>query len=163
VLIGLLVVSVACGGGNSGAPSGSGSGSGSGSNLGTVNATVDGVAYNGIVNAASVVNGTLNIASNSADRTVAVSFALKSVAVGTTPVSPNSELSMNVLTTTGTTTIGSWAAAGTFGSGSLTISTLSSTRVTGSFFFNAVPVPGAGGGAATGTKAVTNGTFTANF
>jgi hypothetical protein len=162
----LVVWSLACGGGNSGAPSGSGSsgssGSGSSSNRGTVNATIDGVAYNGIVNAASLTNGNLNVASNSADLRVSIAFALSNAAVGTTTVSIQSALSMAVVTTTGTTTIGNWNAGGTFGSGSLTISSLTSSRVSGSFSFNAVAVPGASGGA-TGTKVVTNGTFTANF
>jgi hypothetical protein len=35
--------------------------------------------------------------------------------------------------------------------------------VSGTFFFTAVPAPGASGAGATGTKTVTNGTFSATF
>jgi hypothetical protein len=53
-----------------------------------------------------------------------------------------------------------WAANISGGSGSITVDTISATRVTGSFQFNAVPVSGSG---ATGTQAVTNGKFALSF
>jgi hypothetical protein len=128
-----------------------------------VTAIIDGVAYTGIVNAASVnPSGNLNIASNNAALTLAISFAARAVA-GTTTIGPLSTTVMNVITTNGTTVTGSWSASGLGGSGSLTIATLTSSSVSGTFFFTAVPAPGASGAGATGTKTVTNGTFSATF
>jgi len=159
---GLLALTIACGGGNPASPSGGG-GTGGSTNFGTLTAVIDGVAYAGIVNSARVVNGTLSIASNSADLTRSINFAGKEAAVGTTTVSPSTALSMNVITTTGTTVIGSWAAAGGQGSGTLTVTSLTSSGASGTFSFSAPPVPGPGGGQATGTKVVTSGAFTARF
>lgn len=151
----VLALTVACGGGNPPAPSGV-------SNLGTVTATIDGVSYTGAVNTASSGNGTLRVSSNSADLTRSINFA-GPAAVGTTTVSLASALTMNVLTTTGTTVIGSWGAAGNLGSGTLTVTSLTSTGASGTFSFSAPPAPGGSGGQATGTKVVTNGSFTAQF
>jgi hypothetical protein len=82
VALGVLVlVMTACGGGNPSGPSG-----GSGSDRGTVTATIDGVAYTGTVNLVTNINGVLNIASNSSDRTRAIAFA-GPAAVGTSTVS----------------------------------------------------------------------------
>lgn len=163
VLAALLALTVGCGGGNPAQPSGGGGGGGSTPNFGTLTAVIDGVAYTGIINSARITNGTLGIASNSADLTRAISFAGKEAAVGTTTVSAATALSMNVITTTGTTVTGSWAAAGQFGSGTLTISSLSATGASGTFNFSAPPAPGGSGAGATGTKVVTNGAFTARF
>jgi hypothetical protein len=151
----LLAWTVACGGGNPPAPSG-------GSNFGTVAATIDGVSYTGAINSASNSNGTLRVSSNSADLTRSINFA-GPAAVGTASVSLATALTMNVLTTTGTTVIGSWGAAGNLGSGTLTVTSLTSTGASGTFSFSAPPAPGASAGQATGTKVVTNGSFTAQF
>ena len=112
----LAVVTMACGGGSPSGPSGgSGSGSGSGgsggsggtTNRGTVIATVDGVAYTGSVNAASVnPSGNLNVASNNAALTLSVNIAARA-AVGTTNINSTSTTVMNVITTNGTTVTGS--------------------------------------------------------
>jgi hypothetical protein len=158
----LVLVLSACGGGNPAGPgSGSGSGSGSGgSGRGTVTATIDGVAYTGAVNSASLNsnNGIINVSSNSADLTRAIAFAVTGV-VGTYPVG-TSAVSLTVQTTNGASVTGAWTASGIFGSGTLTITSLTSTRVTGTFSFTGVIGPGSPG---TGTKSVTNGAFTANF
>jgi hypothetical protein len=53
-----------------------------------------------------------------------------------------------------------WAANVAGGSGSITIDTISATRLTGTFMFNAVPVSGSG---ASGDEAVTNGKFALSF
>lgn len=162
----LLALMIACGGGNSASPSG-GSGSGSGgsgtSNFGTVTATIDGVAYTGVIITASSSDGTLRIASNSADLTRSINFSVRPATVGTTTVFLGSALSMNVITTTGSTVIGSWAAGGGSGSGTITVASLTSTGASGTFSFSAPPAPSGSGGQATGTKVVTNGSFTARF
>ena len=160
-----MTMTIACGGANPGGPSG-GSGSGSGgsgtSNFGTLTATIDGVAYTGVINTATNANGTLRISSNSADLTRSVNFAART-GVGTITVSPTSEITFNVITTTGTTVIGSWGAAGQSGSGTLTVTSLTSSGATGTFSFTAPPAPAPSAGQATGTKVVTNGSFTARF
>ncbi len=162
----LLALTVACGSGNPASPSGgggTGTGGGGTPNFGTLTAVIDGVPYTGVINSARITNGTLGIASNSADLTRSINFAGKEATVGTTTVSAGTALSMNVITTTGTTVIGSWAAAGGQGSGTLTVTSLTSTGASGTFSFSATPAPGGSGGAATGTKVVTNGSFTARF
>ena len=131
-------------------------------NFGTLTAVIDGVPYTGVINSATNANGTLRIASNSADLTRSVAFAAPA-AVGTVTVFLGSAISFNVITTTGSTVIGSWAAAGQFGSGTLTITSLTSSGASGTFSFSAPPAPAGSGGQATGTKVVTNGIFTARF
>jgi hypothetical protein len=53
-----------------------------------------------------------------------------------------------------------WAANITGGSGSITVDTVTASRVTGTFQFSAVPVSGSG---ATGTMTVSNGKFALSF
>jgi hypothetical protein len=172
----LAALTLACGGGGSPTgPSGSGgSGSGSGSgpggtggtggsggtpNRGTVTAFIDGVAYTGIVNSANFnQSGNVNLASNNSALTLSINFAARG-AVGTTTINPTSTTVLNVITTTGTTVIGSWSASGLGGSGTLTIATLTSSGMSGTFSFTAVPASAG----TTGTKTVTDGTFTATF
>lgn len=163
---GLLALAMACGGGgNPASPSGGGgSGSGGGgAGRGTITAVVDGVAYTGIVNAATNINDTINIASNTADLTRSISFAVRPAAVGTASTSAGSALTFGFITTNGSTVTGAWGAAFNMGSGTLTITSLTSTSVSGSFSFTAIPAPGASGAGATGTRTVTNGSFTAQF
>ena len=161
----LLLATLACGDGNPGGPSeggGSGQGGGSGGpNRGTVTAVIDGVAYTGVVSTATNINGVINVTSNNAARTVSINFAGPAV-VGTVSVNPQSALSLNVITTTGTTVTGSWLAGGLFGSGTLNINTLTSAGASGGFAFAAVPPP-AGGMGATGTKLVSSGAFNVTF
>ena len=157
-----MALTIACGGANPAGPSESGSGGSGTSNFGTLTATIDGVAYTGVINTATNSNGTLRISSNSADLTRSVNFAAPA-SVGTVTVSLSSAITMNVITTTGTTVIGSWGAAGQFGSGTLTIASLTGSGASGTFSFSAPPAPAGSGGQATGTKVVTNGSFTARF
>jgi Family of unknown function (DUF6252) len=53
-----------------------------------------------------------------------------------------------------------WASNIAGGTGSITVDTISATRVTGTFQFDAVPVSGSG---ASGTQTVTNGKFALSF
>jgi hypothetical protein len=171
----LAVLTMACGGGSPTSPSGGGaSGSGSGGtgsgsggtggsggtpNRGTVTATIDGVAYTGAVNAAGVnPSGNLTVASNNSALTLSINFAARA-AVGTTDVSGGTTV-LNVITTTGTTVIGSWSASALGGSGTLTIATLTSTGASGTFSFTGVPVNTT---TPATTKTVINGTFNATF
>ncbi|MEQ1909113.1 MAG: hypothetical protein ABMA15_09840 [Vicinamibacterales bacterium] len=170
ILASVLILSVACGGstsspsGSSGGigSSGSGGSGGSGSGKGTITALVDGVAYTGVINAATLTNGTLNIASNNTALTLSVNFAMSGAAVGTTSINAASPLVMQAMTTNGSTVTGAWSASVLGGSGTLTISTLSSSGASGTFSFVAVPSTTSGIPSA-GTKTVTSGVFTATF
>ncbi|HKT79912.1 MAG TPA: DUF6252 family protein [Vicinamibacterales bacterium] len=156
----ILIASISCGGGDDGGPADPSGGSGSGSgSKGTVTALIEGVSYSGAVNSAKITNGTLNIASNSSDLTRAIAFALKNAAVGTYST-PNSEVSFTVQVTNGATVTGAWGAGGQLGSGTLTISSISSSSVSGTFNFVGIVPAGSPG---TGTKTVTNGSFSATF
>ena len=160
LVVALLLVSAACGGGNSNpnGPSGSGgSGSSGTSSHGTLTAVVDGVAYSGTVGTASNTNGILTVTSNTTDRTRSVNFATAAT-IGTTSVT-GSATSMQVLTSNGTTVTGTWIAVTGLGTGTITITALSSAGASGTFSFNAPPV----GAGATGTKVVTNGVFSVTF
>jgi hypothetical protein len=124
-----------------------------------VTATIDGAPYNAanVSNAFNPSTGLFNIAANSSNRFMAISLVdVPATAVGTYalgPASPNRRLTVTVLTGTEVTGFYSSSAAG--GSGSLTISSLTATRIKGTF----TATLGTAGGSATGTMAVTNGTF----
>ena len=57
---------------------------------------------------------------------------------------------------------GVWSVGGLFGSGTLTVSSLTSAGVSGTFSFTAPVAPGAPAGT-TGTRSITNGSFSATF
>lgn len=156
-ILAAIVATTACGGSSSTtSPSGGGQASGKG----TLTATIDGVAYTGTINSATLQSsGLLNIASNSSDLTRSVNFAVQPAAVGTFS-GASSAIQLNVITTSGGAVTGSWLTSLNFGSGSLTITSLSSTGVSGTFAFTAVPATAS---TPSGNKVVTNGAFTATF
>ena len=157
LFVGLVVVAACGGGDDDGNPVGPG-GNNNAAGKGTLTALIDGVSYAGTINAASLTNGVLNIASNTTDLTRAIAFAARINAPGSVTVA-SSDLSMTVQTTNGTAVTGVWTAAGTLGSGAVTVTSISAAGASGTFSFNA-PAFGQG---ATGTKVVTNGVFTATF
>ena len=170
ILASILILSAACGGstsspsGSSGqiGSSGSGGSGGSASGKGTLTALVDGVAYTGVINAATLTNGNLNIASNNTALTMSVNVATSGAAVGTTNINASSPLVMQAMTTNGSNVTGVWIASQLGGSGTLTISALSSSGASGTFSF--VGVPSSTSGIPTvGNKTVTSGVFTATF
>ena len=168
ILASVLILSVACGGStsspsaSSGGIGSSGGSGGSSSSKGTLTALVDGVAYTGVINASTLTNGSLNIASNNAALTLSVNFATSGAAVGTTSINAASPLVMQVMTTNGSNVTGVWIASVIGGSGTLTISALSSSGVSGTFSF--VGIPSTTSGIVTvGNKTVTSGVFTATF
>ena len=151
----LLLAQLACGGGNPSDPS-----QGSEVPLGTLRATFDGVPYIGTASAVShshpnaskptIVTGTLV--------TFLFGFDLPD-RIGTTSVGPGSVLSATFGTSDSTGAPSAvWSAWGTSGSGSVTVTTLTSTRTSGTFFFNLAPDDGA-----TGIKVVTKGVFNVGF
>lgn len=163
----ISVMCVACGGGNPSAPSGgSGSGSGSGGGSGgggvigrgTITAQIDGVAFTGVATAATNQSGIFAAAASNGPGTIALGFGALA-AVGTTSVGPTSPTNANMVATSGSTGQ-SWAASTSGGSGTLTITSINATGATGTFSFTMIPVAGTG---ASGTKSVTNGTFSVTF
>ena len=177
VLCSLVFGAVACGGGGPTSPSGSspgtgsnggttgtggtggsgGGGGGTAPNHGTLTAVIDGVPYSGVVRTATSQSGIFAAAAmNDAN----VGFGIGALAVpGTTAISATSPT--NALLTAGTGVPAmSWFASTSGGSGTLTISTITATGATGTFQFTMPPTPGTG---ASGTRSVTNGTFSVTF
>ena len=144
--------------GGSGGSGGSGGGGGAAPNYGTITATIDGVAYSGIVRTATNQSGIFAIAAMN-DQTN-VGFGVGALAaVGTTSISATSPTNALLTTTTGVPAV-SWFASMSGGSGTLTISSINATGATGTFQFTLQPTPGTG---ASGTRSVTNGSFTVTF
>jgi hypothetical protein len=147
--------------GGSGSPGGSSAGSGSTLSPGMMTATVDGVPFSGTITVAAiaagnslVVSGTSGLGTNSM-LTIAVSAPAQ---IGTYAVGPIGQLVGTLTAHTAVSATDGWLAAGPSGSGSLTISTLTSTGATGTFSFVLTP------NVATGSnRIVTNGAFNARL
>jgi hypothetical protein len=78
---------------------------------------------------------------------------------GTFQLTPNFAGTFGQVVVTSGSTAQAWSTVVAPGTGSITFTTLSSTRAVGTFSFTAQ----AGSGGATGQKAVTNGTFDVTF
>lgn len=158
-VLAVLAAAAACGGsGDVTGPSGNTSGHG------TVTATIDGVAYSGTVSSATLSGTTgLIITSNSADETRYVHIYLQPAAVGTfTPASGTAQsVQVNVVTNSNGTVTGRWLAPLDASAGWLSIESLGTSGVSGSFAFTLVPSTTAG--TPNVNKAVTNGRFKATF
>ncbi len=106
-------------------------------------------------------NGILSIAGT--DPTWALALAVTASAPGTFVIpgaaGPQAGNNALLLFTQNNTTTGSWAANAVQGSGTVIITSLTLTAVSGSFTFLAFPASGI----ATGARNVTNGTFTVDF
>lgn len=145
-------------GGSGGSGGGTGGGGGAAPNHGTITATIDGVAYSGVVRTATSQSGIFAIAAMN-DQTN-VGFGIGALAAaGTTSISATSPTNALLTTSTGVPAV-SWFASTSGGSGTLTISTITATGATGTFQFTMQPTPGTG---ASGTRSVTNGSFTVTF
>ncbi len=161
----MAVTVVACGGSNpaspSAVPSAGASGGGVGTPVtgrGTITAQIDGVAFSGVATVATNQSGIFAAAASNG--VGAITFGFGAVAaVGTTPVNATSPTNANLVVASGTSAQ-SWAASTAGGSGTLTITSITSVGASGTFAFTLVPVPGSG---ASGTKSVTSGTFSVTF
>jgi hypothetical protein len=132
--------------------------------LGTMRATVDGVPWSspGIGTRSLNPNAALLLAIVSGDGlpiglsntpAFALSFSVEP-RVGATTFATSSVAFASFVSFAGFVPAGSWGAAGTTGSGSVTVTTLTSTHAGGTFAFTLVPVFGA-----TGSRVVTGGAF----
>ena len=131
--------------------------SGPGAGDGDLSATIDGDDWE--ANLAAVATRTNNVIGIGAgdtggNRSIGIGFI--DAGTGTYPI--NGTTPTNAILIEGQQT---WAAsAGVGGSGTITITTLTATRVAGTFSFTAVPNAGTG---ATGNRVVTNGEFDVEF
>jgi hypothetical protein len=119
----------------------------------TLTARIDGVLWNGIASAGAYVDaGILRVEGGSATR---IGFALPATpgiySIGG-PSGANAELA---ITLPGQPVAQSWVAS-TPGGGSITLTSITTTDVTGTFAFTLTAVGGTG---ASGTKVVTDGRF----
>jgi hypothetical protein len=154
VAIASLVSAIACGGSDS-----KGVTNPNPNSAGTMSARIDGAAWTAVaVSVGANTNGLIISGANSSGTPIAVAIGMsRALGTGTQTFGSNA----NAL---GTLTVGtgSWSATGLQGiggSGSVTLTTLTSNRAAGSFAFNAAPLAGG----ATGTKVVTVGVFDVKF
>lgn len=155
-VIASLAVLVACGGSGDSNPTGP-SGNNGTTGDGNVSATVNGVAWRS-VKSGDHVTRTGQFYGISA---VNPPYAL---ILGIGNVTGPGTFSLNLATGNGSSAIisnsaGGWGTAFSGGTGTITVTALSATRIAGTFSFDAVP----GSGTAAGTMQVRNGTFDVAF
>jgi hypothetical protein len=154
-----LLASVACSGSSTSATSPTNTGGVPVTPLhGTMTASIDGSSWTAVaINTATYTNGLLSIGGADGSnpiRSIALALTVAgpgTFAMGTLPSAANAVLSIGIGPT--------WTANVGGGSGTITITAISSTGTSGTFFFTAVPAAGG----ATGTHTVTSGTFNITF
>ncbi len=129
----------------------------SGTNSGdqsTMSATVAGTAWSATLAVQGQVSGNI-LSISGTNGTYQVALTVPGVsAPGTYAVGPgNSGIAQLVQIITGTPT---WTSSLVGGSGTIVVTALTASRVAGTFSFSGAPSPGS---SASGTRAVTNGTF----
>lgn len=174
-LILLALVTAACGGSSPAAPSGSatqgggssggtsggttapgGTGGGTSATTGTFTALIDGSSFNGALGLTAIhANNQLSVSGSNGQYTlqliVILSRGAGTYTFGSVDAS-NVTTAALALNGTGQT----WIAGPTQGSGTITISSLTSTNVSGTFI---VTLPPSAGGPATGNRVITSGVF----
>jgi hypothetical protein len=159
----------ACGGGSGGGPGGGGAGGGTATGSGHLRATIDGQAWaadqNTIqVNSSAAVPGTLTITGTRV--TSAANYLSLTMALGyingpaTYPLGVNQGTNaggtVTVLDQSSASQLGIWMTDLTGARGTLTVTSMSATRIAGTFQFMAPPQTGS---AVTSTRTVTDGDF----
>lgn len=132
-------------------------GTGPGNNIptnGSMTARIDGTNWSAVSVSATYSNGVLGVGAADVAGT-AIGMGVVANGTGTFQVGASSPT--NLLLTMGGA---SWYAQTTQGSGSITITSLTQNSVAGTFQFTGVATPGT---TASGTRTVTNGTFSATF
>ena len=147
--IALIVASVGCEGGGTGPSTGEVT-----PPLGTLRADIDGSSRELVATAIrDITNDILTIGGEDAGFTVIL--ALQAPAVVGTRSLPDPAV-LGAYAGFRTYEEAGWAAYGAYGSGTVTIKSLTSTAVSGTFSFTLLPY-----GTATGTKVISNGSFNA--
>lgn len=121
-----------------------------------MSATIDGAAWSSALPQAIYNGSILSVAGLNTALTTSVSFAIATTAPGTYSVALGNVIGGNAIVVEGSKGWGSALAGGT---GSVTLTTLTTHHVVGTFAFDAVPASGG----ATGTVHVTNGRFDVTF
>jgi hypothetical protein len=119
---------------------------------GSMTARIDGNAWTATIVTPGITGGISAIGGSDGSRTMA--FAWAEGGPGTYQIGSSIGLNAN-LTIAG----GTWVASAVTGSGTLTVATRTQNRITGTFNFTMNP----GSGAASGTRAVTQGAFDITF
>jgi hypothetical protein len=146
----VLLSAMACGGSSTGPDNGTNN------SAGPMSATIDGKAWSSPFPTATYHNTIVAVAGLDLGITASVSFAFVASAPGTFSVgNGNNVFGSAVVAEAGK----GWGTAFPGGTGTVTLTTLTSTRVAGTFAFDAV----ANNGGATGTVHVTNGKFDITF
>ena len=122
---------------------------------GSVTARVDGNTFTAATVVGSFSNGILAISGVQGSPAQSITFGLAATAPGTFTVSETSPV--NAVFAVGNST---WLAAGGVGSGTVTVTTLSSSRAVGTFNFVLAPNTPSG---ATGTRTITQGAFDVRY
>ena len=147
VAIALAALTGACSGSNTTSPT-------TGTSNQTMTALIDGSSWTAVTVTASRSSDLISITGSDAstpNRTIALSLVGSSIGTYTTSTgSSNEELSISP---------GQWTANVLGGSGTITLTDLTTTGATGTFSFTAVTA----NAAATGTHAVTSGAFNVTF
>jgi len=143
----LALALAGCGGDDPADPSGGNTG-GDG-----LSCKVDGVSWTAPLTAAHLISGVVSIAGTDASSSLGVGLGFLNGGTGTYAVGPGSPITACAVTEG---LNDAWSASGDQGSGTITVTTLSSTRVAGTFSFTAPRSNGAGDPA---TRTVTEGTF----
>ena len=128
---------------------------------GSMSATIDGAAWSSAGAVASFSANDLLVVGGS-DLTTGISFGIHAPGPGTYVI-PGAGLRAGdnaLLSQFDSGVLSLWTADFARGSGTVTLTTLTSTGAAGTFNFNAVANPGT---AATGTKSITGGTFNLRF
>jgi len=129
---------------------------------GTMTARIDGVLWSATTSLTATFNNNL-LAVTGADAVTSIAFTISAPGIGTylIPGAAGAQAGNNaLLMITQNATSASWAADFTKGSGTVTLTSLTSTTVSGTFAFTLAPVAGT---AATGGRTVTAGAFNINF
>jgi hypothetical protein len=123
---------------------------------GSMTARVDGAAFTAFSVAATFSNGILAVSGVQLSPSQGLTFGVATTGPGTFNVGTTS--AVNGIYVSGSNA--SWLASGNVGSGSVTITTLNSTRAVGTFNF---VLQAQQGTAATGTRTITQGAFDVRF
>lgn len=131
----------------------------SGPGNGPLTAKLDGAAWSATNVVATYPSGILAVAGTDAQgRTIGFAIG-PTTATGTFAVGPTSGVNASLTEVSGSS-VQSWHAVQTSGSGSVTLTTITPNHAVGTFQFTVVPVPEGG---ATGTRAITQGAFDVTY
>ena len=122
---------------------------------GSMTARVDGNSFTAFSTAATFSNGILAVSGVQVTPAQGITFGVAATGPGTFTVSQTS--AVNGIYVSGNA---SWLASGNVGSGTVTLTTLNSTRAVGTFNFVMQAQAGSG---ATGTRTITQGAFDVRF